>query len=85
MDTPTHTNHDNTINFMYFISNYPQGFIKTIFSGYMANHLESKFLGFCNRYGRSDLAFLSWFYELDGTNQRKLLEWVNANYKAFRD
>lgn len=77
--------HNNTKNFMYFISNYPHGFIQQIWSGSsLANHLESKFLGFCSRYGRSDLAFLLWFYELDGGNQDILLEWVDTNYKSLR-
>jgi hypothetical protein len=75
-------NQDNTINFMYFISNYSQNFIFKIWSGHIANHFQSKFTNLCERYQRSDLAFLHWFYELSTDNQNILLNWVNQNYCA---
>lgn len=78
------TNHDNTINFMYFISNYPHEFILKVWEGSLGEHLNTKFIMYCNKYERSDLALLKWFYELDFENQTILLSWVNENYKAFK-
>lgn len=76
-------NHDNTINFIYFISNFPHGFIKEIWKGAQAEHLENKFISMCQKYQKSNFGFLYWFYELDSENQEKLLNWVNENYTAF--
>lgn len=76
-------NHDQTINFMYFISNYSHNFIHEVWAGSIADHLKNKFDSLCSRYQRSDFAFLKWFYELDYSNQTTLLNWINSNYKAF--
>jgi hypothetical protein len=83
MSDTTHTNHDNTINFMYFMSNFPYRFIHEVWSGTIADHLESKFINACNLYNKSNFGFLYWFYELDYDNQTTLLNWVNANYKSY--
>jgi len=83
MSNKTHPNHDNTINLVYFMSNFPYKFIHEIWSGTIADHLESKFINMCNLYGKSNFGFLYWFYELDNDNQNILLTWVNDNYKAF--
>lgn len=78
----TGINHDQTINFLYFMSNFPHNFIYEVWTGSIADHFQSKFLGLCNRFERSDIAFLRWFYELDTDHQRTLLNWVNSNYKS---
>lgn len=76
---------NSTINFMYFISNYPDRFIYKIWQGSMADHLHGKFSNYCERRGRSDAGFLAWFYDLDHRNQKLLLQWVNANYVSFKE
>jgi hypothetical protein len=75
----------STINFMYFITNYQYGFIHQVWQGTLADHLQSKFLNLCERYGRSDFALVSFFYELGRDNQIKLLDWVDENYVGFRE
>ena len=79
------TRHDNTINFMYFMSNYRQGFIFDVWKddSRLATHLNNKFTVFCYESESSASAFVKWFYDLDRDNQCKLLEWVNENYKSF--
>jgi hypothetical protein len=77
------TKHDNTINFVYFMHNYPHGFIFQVWSGSLAEHFNNKFNNLCERHKKSNTAFLHFFTELDTDNQNILLTWVNANYKAF--
>jgi hypothetical protein len=78
-------NHDNTINFMYFLTNHPHDFIKKIWPDYIGDHIQSKFLGYCKRHTTTRNAIVDLFYELDRENQRIMLNWINENYKSFSD
>ena len=76
--------HLKTVNFMYFICNYPYKFIDSVWSDepMLVNHLTIKFGSFCERHGSMG-GFVNWFMELDRTNQTKLLNWVEDNYKGI--
>ena len=65
---------NKTINFMYFIFNYPQDFIQKVWSDeqWLAKHIEDKWSGYHKQYGNPTLAFNKWFMELDRANQNKL-------------
>ena len=76
------TNSNSTINFMYFMFNFPSGFISKVWTGTMVSHLESKWLASHERYKSPTLAFSQWFMELDQHNKTKLLDWIEENYSA---
>ncbi len=71
-----------TLNFIYFISNFPYGFIKSVwdFDLSLANHFQTKFNAKSENGFVSESGFLSWFYELSSDHQMTLINWVNKNY-----
>jgi hypothetical protein len=85
MDTTSTTNHDNTINFMYFLTNHPYNFIQKIWSPLLAQHFQSKFESYCKKHPTTRNAIVDLFYEMDRDNQRIFLKWINENYNAFSD
>lgn len=79
------TNHDNTINFMYFLTNHDNDFILKVWPNYLGAHFQSKFLYYVEKHKSTKLAIVDLFFELDRDNQRIFLTWINENYSAFRD
>ena len=75
--------HFSTINFAYFAANFPPDFIKEVWPGHFADHLESKLNGLI-RLSSCDYVsvdtFMKFFYELGTTNQIILLDWIESNY-----
>jgi hypothetical protein len=68
-------------NYVYFAFNFPSDFIKKAWAEdpNIAKHLEGKFSEFYSRYGANGV--MNKFYtELDGGNQKKLEDWIMANY-----
>lgn len=79
-------NSESTINFMYFIHNFPYNFIEKVWGedSNLCNHLESKWRGLITSgddYGY--IYFLKFFMDLSKDNKTILLEWVEKNYKSF--
>lgn len=63
-------------NYIYFTFNYPHNFIESCFgTKTLGTHLKNKFDGNVNKF----------FTELSLENQELLLDWIEQNYKAFRD
>jgi len=71
------------INLVYFSANFQPNFIHYVWSGHLADHLESKFLMFVAQ-SKKDYcdfnAFFRWFLSLDSTNQKILCDWIQTNY-----
>ena len=68
-------------NYVYFAFNFPSDFIKKTWAEdpNMVKHLEDKFSAFYSKYGANGV--MNKFYtELDGGNQKKLEDWIMANY-----
>lgn len=76
--------HKSTINFIYFIANFPPNFINKIWAddSKMRDHLNEKFNSIVTDTAQNLGKFMLWFYDLDQKNQIKLLEWVDENYLA---
>lgn len=77
--------HKATVNFMYFVYNFPCEFIDEVWedNDRIKNHLIDKFDGhFIKANGNSVYCFLNWFMELDEDNKEKLLSWIDDNYLA---
>jgi hypothetical protein len=68
---------------VYFSFNFPYNFIGMVWEGeaMLVNHLNEKFLSLYDKYGAAGV--MNKFYtELDSGNQKKLEDWVLANYKG---
>jgi hypothetical protein len=78
--------HDNTINFMYFLTNHSTNdFVLKIWTNYLGAHFQSKFLYYVEKHKSTKLAIIDLFFELDRDNQRIFLDWINKNYSSFSD
>jgi len=72
-----------TIRFMYFLKNFSSEQLKGFFEATNAPaHIESKLIGLCENLNGSQALF-ELFYELSRSNQFKVIEYVNANYKGM--
>lgn len=60
-----------TMNFYYFLNNFPRNFIQKVWSGALANHLESKF---------KDGNIVRFIAELDKENKEIFIKWIENNY-----
>ena len=69
--------------FVMFGYNYPPDFIEQVWADdpNMMKHLKEKFGYFYNKVG-PDAVMNRFFVELDDSNQRKLEDWITANYKG---
>lgn len=68
---------------VYFSFNYQPDFIEQVWQDdpNIMEHLKSKFMGYYNKVGAE--AVMNRFYvELDDSNQKKLEDWIMANYKG---
>lgn len=76
--------HKSTINFMYFIANFPLNFINKVWadSPEMRDHLTTKYNNIVKNPDYNIEKFVMWFYDLDQKNKVKLLQWVDKNYLA---
>jgi hypothetical protein len=66
---------------VYFSFNYPHDFIGKIWADepVLVNHLNEKFISYYDKYGPTGV--MNKFYvELDSGNQKKLEDWILANY-----
>lgn len=61
--------------------NYPNGFINKVWSGTIANHLQSKFNNCYDNVGSSG-AFYRFYSQLDNENRTILIEWIINNHKG---
>ena len=79
----THT----VINFIYFIWNYPYNWYDEVWKDekWFAEHIGSKFKAYCNKYKKSETAFMRLFAEMSLHRQEKLVNWVSENYVAFSE
>lgn len=68
-----------TRNFVMFALNYPHRFIHSVWTGRMADHLQSKFDMYYNYVGSSGV-MVKFFCELDTQNQQKLTDFINDYY-----
>jgi len=70
-----------TINFLYFLYNYPPGWIQGAwhYDKSLANHLENKFSVLWNKHG-SHFGILKFIGELSDNNKEVLINWVTDNY-----
>ena len=66
---------------MMFGFNYPNGFINQVWSGSVANHLQSKFNSFYDSVG-SKAVFQVFYTSLDNENREILINWILTNYKG---
>ena len=62
--------------------NFEYQFVKKIWSGGLQDHLYNKFINLCQRKVNTQAAFMSFYTELDGTNQEKLINYILRNYKG---
>ncbi len=68
------TTTESTVNFVYFSANHPKDFIDKVWEGdHLLEHIKGKW------FRRS---FWDFFFCLDTTNKRKLIEWVENNYDS---
>jgi hypothetical protein len=69
--------------FVMFGYNYPPNFIAQVWQDdpNMGKHLQDKFSAYYDKYG-ADAVMNRFYVELDGGNQRKLEDWVAANYNG---
>jgi hypothetical protein len=69
--------------FVLFGYNYPPDFIEQVWADEpnMMNHLKEKFKYYYDKFG-ADAVMNRFFIELDDSNQRKLEDWIAANYKG---
>jgi len=79
---------NKTINWMYFLYNFPHDFIKKCWESNprLIEHMEAKLSAARHIEGKnyvSSGAMCRFFMDLDRDNQLILLNWVNINYKAF--
>jgi hypothetical protein len=79
------TNNESTINFMYFIYNFPYKFYEKVWEDepWLAKHLQEKWYYYQEKASNTADGFIKWFMELDMKNRNKLLDWVEKNYNAF--
>lgn len=73
-------------NFLYFALNFSSDFIQEIWKDEPSQieHLQNKFNYRYNRDGAVG-AMTGFFSELDWENQSKLIDWVNVNYRGFKE
>lgn len=71
-------NTDACINVFYFGANHPHDFIEKVWADqpWLAKHLGDKF--------SSSPSFFAFFFKIDTDNQKKLIEYINQNYKSGR-
>lgn len=72
------------INFAYFTANFPHNFIEMCWAddSHLIDHLNTKFMAKVKGSFVSVGDFMSFFFDLDRENQRKLAEWIELNYTA---
>ena len=71
------------INFAYFTANFPSNFIKEcwIEDGQIKiDHLTKKLVSYKETGFISVGSFIKFFFDLDRTNQEKLVLWINEHY-----
>lgn len=63
--------------------NYPPQFITSVWADEpsLAQHLQGKFSGYYNRFSANGV-FANFYINLDSENQRKLVDWILANYNG---
>lgn len=68
-------------DFVLYGYNFESGFIQKVWSGTLADHLQSKFNDFYNRYGAAQV-FFKFYTELSIENQHKLANYITENYNG---
>lgn len=70
-------------NFVMFGYNYPPDFIEQVWADdpRMAQHFKEKFGTYYEKYG-SNGVMNAFYVNLSGDHQRKLEDWIQANYKG---
>jgi hypothetical protein len=71
------------INFAYFTANFPSNFIKECWKEdgqIKIDHLTKKLVSYKETGFISIGSFMNFFFDLDRTNQEKLVLWIDKNY-----
>lgn len=77
------TLHHSIINFAYFTANFHHDFIEKCWNDneLLRKHLRSKFNSYDKETGFISVGdFMKFFFDLDRTNQERLVLWINDNY-----